>query len=96
VEELLDLRKARVDPDDLRCALGEQVVAKPTAAIHLDEKAADLAQGSLARLQERTALAPKQSGVGAPRGDAACIGPAPAKKWRHPGEFNEAVLRPRS
>jgi hypothetical protein len=91
VQELLDLREACVDPDDLRSALGEQVVAKPSAPVHLDEEAADLAEGGLAGLQERTALAPKQSGVGAPRGDAACIGPAPAKEWGHPGESNERL-----
>jgi len=81
VEEVLDLGDAGVDPDDRRCPFREQVVAEASAPVHLDEEAAEVAQRIFTRLQEGTALAAEQAGVGAPRSDARGVGRAPAKKW---------------
>lgn len=94
VQERLDLGEARVDPDDRRRPLSEQVVPEPASSVHLDEQAAEVAQRVLARLQEGAALAPQQARVGAPRSDACGARPVPAKEWRHPGESNEGILRP--
>jgi hypothetical protein len=92
MEERLDVGDPGVDPDDLRGSLGEQVVAEPATAVHLDKEAAEVAQHVLARLEQSPALAPKQACVGAPRSDA-LVDPAPAKERGHPGESNEGGLR---
>ena len=68
-EQVVDLGEARVDADDRRGALGEQVVAEAAAPVHLDEQAAELAQRVLARLQQRAPLTAEQPGVRATRGD---------------------------
>jgi hypothetical protein len=80
VQERLDLREARVDADDRRRTFRQQVIAKGAAAIHLDEQAAELAERRLARLEERTPLAPEQPGVRAMWGDSRGIGRAPAEE----------------
>ena len=67
---VVDLGEARVDADDRRGALGEQVVAEAAAPVHLDEQAAEVAQRVLAGLQQRAPLAAEQAGVRAARGDA--------------------------
>jgi len=90
----LDFGDARIDPDDLRRPLREQVVAEPAAPVHLDEQSAEITQRVLARLQEGAALTPEQACVGAARGDALGVAWASAKEWGHPGESNEGALRP--
>ena len=88
MEERFDLGDARVDPDHLGRALGQQVVTEPAAAIHLDQETAQVAQQILTRLQERATLTPEQASVRAPRSDT-LVRSAPAKEWGHPGESNE-------
>jgi hypothetical protein len=86
VQKRCDLGEACVDADDRRRTLGQQVVAKAAAAVHLDEQAAQLTERRLARLQQRAALAAEQSGVCAVRGDPRGIGRAPAKERGHARE----------
>jgi membrane-associated phospholipid phosphatase len=84
VQETLDLRQTPVDPDDTRGTLGQQVVAEPPAAIHLDEQAAERCQRVGACLQERAALAPEKTGMWPARRDAFAVGRAPAEERGHP------------
>ena len=52
MQERVDLCEPCVDADDRRRALGQQVVAEPTAAIHLEEQPTELTQGFRTRLEE--------------------------------------------
>ena len=83
MQELLDLAEARVDADDDRGPLLQEVVAKPAAPVHLDEQAAEIAQRVLARFQQRPALAPEHAGVGTARRDTGSSLGAAAE---HPAE----------
>ena len=80
--------EASVDAHDSGGALGQEVVAKAAAAVHLDEQAAQLAERVGARLQERAALAPEQPGVRATRLETIqcnAVGrAAPAEERGHP------------
>jgi hypothetical protein len=78
VQELVDLGETSVDAHDGRCAFRKQILAKAAAPVHLDQQAADVLEGVVARLQERAPLAAKQARVRVARSDAYV--PAPAKE----------------
>ncbi len=92
MKELFELGDPRVDPDDLRRSLGEQVVAEPAPPVHLDEQTAEIAEHVLASGQERAPLATEDARVGASRSDS-LVRSAPAEKTGHPGESNEGITR---
>ena len=85
VEQLCDLGEACIDSDNCCSALGEQIVAKAAAAVHLDEQAAEIVQGVVARLQEGTTLAAQHARLGAARSDSFRVTGAPAKERCHRG-----------
>ena len=87
VQQVVDLREPRVDPDGVGAGLLEQVLAERAAAVHLDDEPAEVAQLRLARAQQHLLLAAEHAGVRAPRSDALDLGgghlvPAAAKR-RH-------------
>ena len=84
MQESLDLSQTPVDPDDTRGALGQEVVAEPAAAIHLDEQAAERGQSVGPCLQERAALAPEKTGMWPARRDAFAVGRTPTEEGGHP------------
>jgi hypothetical protein len=61
VEQIVDLGEAVVDADDDCTPFVEQVFAQLAAAVHLDEQATELLQGSTAGPLERAPLAAKQA-----------------------------------
>ena len=61
VEQLVDLGEPRVDADELRAALVQEVFAKAAAAVDLDQQPAEVAELLLADLQKRAALAAEQA-----------------------------------
>jgi hypothetical protein len=75
VEQGVDLGEPRVDADDRRRPLGEQVIAKTAAPVHLDEEAAQVGDCVGACLEQCAPLAAEEACVWparlqAARGDA--------------------------
>src|SRR5262249_39442944 len=95
VEQAVNLGKPGVDADDRRRPLGEQVVAKAAAPVHLDEEAAQVRDAIGARLEQCAPRAAKEACMGparlqAVRGDA--VGSAtPSEERCHPAECTEAL-----
>jgi hypothetical protein len=82
VEEILDLGQPRVDSDDYRGPLGEQVVAEAAAAVHLEQEAAEVAQLVVPRPGQGSTLATQDTSVRAARSDTRCLLGAPSEE-RH-------------
>jgi hypothetical protein len=77
LEQLADLRKPCVDPDDRRASFRYEVVAERPAPVQLDHEPSEVAQFLLTRLEQRTALPAEEARALAAR--AHSVVPAPAK-----------------
>ena len=51
----------RLEPDQLRAPLEQQVLAEPVAPVHLEREPAEIAETLLANAQERTPLTPQRA-----------------------------------
>jgi hypothetical protein len=69
LQELVDLGQPGVDPDDGGGALGEEVVAEASTAVHLDQQPTEVAQLALTGADECAPLPSQEAGVGATGGD---------------------------
>src|SRR5205085_1460512 len=60
-EQLVEVVQPLLDPDDLGRLLVDEVLAEAVLPVHLENKAAEIADPLLAQTQERATLAPQLS-----------------------------------